>query len=1316
MEAAPKLFPVRLLKAHSSAANRVTPFQDEDDSSSRADIPRSSSPAPTHEHAQGRGGEHREWRKRKTTGDRQPLASAPQLEAFTAVRGNRLERVETFTEPRTHLMVRVASEEELPSDGIVRPRRLSAGPIKSQPAHKDGSTPVRPKRVSLPGQVSDDVLASRRRRKVSISIKRSKRAATVSNLNEERLEERSDTSSPDQRSPTRRWGGRGKRQKSFGGILSGRSSRAASRAASRMSFASVASEKEIKSPLAEHPRYVEDWWYRFDRDPFLHPEPTSSVPLPRRSAQLAVLEATECSANSSSESMDTAGQSTAAHSACPSTGRPHAFWLKLFVGFWNMHGKSPTGSKEIGEADTIRATFLRTDIPHDVYVVGTAECERSIEKSFLYASKASWERFVADSLGETYFLVRSHTLQALHLAVFARRELRQHFDDINSAHIATGFANLLGNKGGVGISFRIGRTHLLFLNCHLSPHQSAKYLEKRTKMMDKILSELPLPTRHVPRMGGVLQACLDHTFILGDFNYRLLCKRDEAQGMLREARQQELLRRDQLLHLGMKPTRRFRQWVAMRMNLANKSLVEPHCITLFTPSLKQRGDFNTDADDTMSDDELDETEADEQGYVMSDIDNKKSESTPVGIRRAHFRDSDDTAGTESTKTGRELKNGSRSHDASEQTGPSRLQVVDGNGPSRDTSRSSQSDWSSPSASESDAVSSDAASCVTEFPADHRPPKVRKTSFAALGGFLSRQHSRVAQMVTRRRSRGQADELTEAHGAIRRIPSSRTVAGSVSIGHEDEVRWYEQMDEVPIEFPPTYKFDEGTDHYDTSKKERVPAWTDRILWKKCDRPDQIIPCAYDSVKGVRLSDHRPVYAQFLVAVDIEPPLTITHHTKKSPKQQVPTTPKRKLRVQVATSTSLSNPPSPAPLLASSADNTPTPMAVSDSEAQHHEEAQERWAVHRESVTQMAPAVSPKVTTTTKPQPQPVGGGPTYLQMQQGPPPVSPVQYGMPYGQAGQPMAVQGQPMAVQGQPMGQFQGVTYTAPPDNQAQQDLTLLIGAFAASTVCCNGICCCIGAIYGFFCAKSRGDKQIRMWSMVNAAGACVCIVVPIIIIVVLLTTLKGYGVTTKEGYKTCENAGGRQWKIHYLEHKHSHEKGTVVLINEGSALELDEEPLDLLKLVTDERWTALAVSPPGQGRTGKVTARTTGQLQDNNPGADDGFTNTVFRCFDVKGKDAVIVSIGSATQYSLKWAGAGREVAGLFLRDPVAELNQVSDSDLQGIRAQRTYLVYENNIPISAERFDRLIDKSDEFVFLTALVAEGTRTKLKELLEQVD
>lgn len=61
-------------------------------------------------------------------------------------------------------------------------------------------------------------------------------------------------------------------------------------------------------------------------------------------------------------------------------------------------------------------------------------------------------------------------------------------------------------------------------------------------------------------------------------------------------------------------------------------------------------------------------------------------------------------------------------------------------------------------------------------------------------------------------------------------------------------------EAPITFAPSYYFDIGTDQYDTSEKQRVPSWCDRILWRE---NDQVEAKVYDCVFEARSSDHKPV---------------------------------------------------------------------------------------------------------------------------------------------------------------------------------------------------------------------------------------------------------------------------------------------------------------------------------------------------------------------------------------------------------------------------------------------------------------------------
>ncbi|XP_068608647.1 phosphatidylinositol 4,5-bisphosphate 5-phosphatase A [Brachionichthys hirsutus] len=89
-------------------------------------------------------------------------------------------------------------------------------------------------------------------------------------------------------------------------------------------------------------------------------------------------------------------------------------------------------------------------------------------------------------------------------------------------------------------------------------------------------------------------------------------------------------------------------------------------------------------------------------------------------------------------------------------------------------------------------------------------------------------------------------------------------------------------EGALKFPPTYKFDVGTNTYDTSAKKRKPAWTDRILWRlrrtgspvpthnaalRCGLTSwlggatKVTQHVYRSHMDYTISDHKPVSALF-----------------------------------------------------------------------------------------------------------------------------------------------------------------------------------------------------------------------------------------------------------------------------------------------------------------------------------------------------------------------------------------------------------------------------------------------------------------------
>ncbi|CAF0747756.1 unnamed protein product [Didymodactylos carnosus] len=94
------------------------------------------------------------------------------------------------------------------------------------------------------------------------------------------------------------------------------------------------------------------------------------------------------------------------------------------------------------------------------------------------------------------------------------------------------------------------------------------------------------------------------------------------------------------------------------------------------------------------------------------------------------------------------------------------------------------------------------------------------------------------------------------------------------------RVFKNYQEHTIDFIPTYKFDPGTDVYDTSEKLRTPSWTDRILYKVKrkkihsnfnnekqiqDETDVVKPLDYFCARTVNFSDHRPVSSLFLSSI-------------------------------------------------------------------------------------------------------------------------------------------------------------------------------------------------------------------------------------------------------------------------------------------------------------------------------------------------------------------------------------------------------------------------------------------------------------------
>ena len=114
---------------------------------------------------------------------------------------------------------------------------------------------------------------------------------------------------------------------------------------------------------------------------------------------------------------------------------------------------------------------------------------------------------------------------------------------------------------------------------------------------------------------------------------------------------------------------------------------------------------------------------------------------------------------------------------------------------------------------------------------------------------------------------QRDELlllkTHEPGSYQRQPTVKKPLTSALIDSKLNA-FFKFLDEGEITFLPTYKYDVGTDRFDTSPKARTPSFTDRVLFSA---QQGLTLRKYGSIPCIKLSDHRPVCALFEFPVNL-----------------------------------------------------------------------------------------------------------------------------------------------------------------------------------------------------------------------------------------------------------------------------------------------------------------------------------------------------------------------------------------------------------------------------------------------------------------
>ncbi|KAH7912033.1 Endonuclease/exonuclease/phosphatase [Hygrophoropsis aurantiaca] len=140
-------------------------------------------------------------------------------------------------------------------------------------------------------------------------------------------------------------------------------------------------------------------------------------------------------------------------------------------------------------------------------------------------------------------------MMGLYLSIYIHRDIRDMVTGTSKSAVTAGLiGGRVGNKGGVGISLKIENSTFLFLNAHLAAHEGK--VNHRLANLAKIKTELSVDDFLAPDDPRVMAEDItdrfDYTFLCGDLNFRLDISRLHADWLISRQEYTEALAFDQL--------------------------------------------------------------------------------------------------------------------------------------------------------------------------------------------------------------------------------------------------------------------------------------------------------------------------------------------------------------------------------------------------------------------------------------------------------------------------------------------------------------------------------------------------------------------------------------------------------------------------------------------------------------------------------------------------------------------------------------------------------------------------------------------------
>ena len=210
--------------------------------------------------------------------------------------------------------------------------------------------------------------------------------------------------------------------------------------------------------------------------------------------------------------------------------------------------------------------FMQRYRQADVVCIGVQECQKLISRNSTgqLSTTDVWESMLKAALGGTFARVGSKAMGGVHMVIYCKKDIAFLLTNVTFGMVACGIGNVIYNKGAVGCSFNFKSKSFCVLTGHFQANrQRVNERDDDFWRIDTLMPGLlgkhephdPNPTpgidsihesnlRRVSSVFGLVPesedrsrslVCerFDHSFFIGDFNYRIEMDIEEVKHWLK---------------------------------------------------------------------------------------------------------------------------------------------------------------------------------------------------------------------------------------------------------------------------------------------------------------------------------------------------------------------------------------------------------------------------------------------------------------------------------------------------------------------------------------------------------------------------------------------------------------------------------------------------------------------------------------------------------------------------------------------------------------------------------------------------------------